>query len=165
MDGIVIYSARTAANVDPYWLPVANGTNGTVEWAPDPAAISGTSWDADILSETLGQFFLNGVDAQLHVDGDLAVHVSLNAAEAYRKAYPKACPIRLALAHASLTLEEDWPRFAELGVDAVFSFQWSQSVLAQIHSRAWASTEWTILTRMPVLRRLDALQSMGATGL
>ncbi|KAL6412434.1 amidohydrolase 3 [Ilyonectria robusta] len=126
LDGIVIYSARTAANVDPYWLPVANGTNGTVEWAPDPSALSGTYWDADILSETLGQFFLNGVDAQLHVDGDLAVHVSLNAAEAYRKAHPKARPIRLALAHASLTLEEDWPRFAELGVDAVFSFQWSQ---------------------------------------
>ncbi|KAJ4215789.1 hypothetical protein NW759_009650 [Fusarium solani] len=125
LDGILPYSARTAANTDPYWLPT-NGTNGTVEWAPDPDELARTYWEADILSKTLGGLFLKGVDAQLHTDGDRAVHISLDAAEDYRRAHPDAPPIRLALAHASLTLEEDWPRFAELGVDAVFSFQWSQ---------------------------------------
>ncbi|RSL63215.1 hypothetical protein CEP54_005313 [Fusarium duplospermum] len=125
LDGIMPYSARTASNMDPYWRPT-NSTNGTVEWAPDPEALAGTYWEADILSKTLGGLFLKGVDAQLHTDGDRSVHISLDAAEDYCKAHPDAPPIRLALAHASLTLEEDWPRFAELGVDAVISFQWSQ---------------------------------------
>ncbi|KAF5512728.1 putative amidohydrolase YtcJ [Colletotrichum aenigma] len=126
LDGIMPFSARTAANTDPFWLPVRNGTNETQEWAPDPSAIAPLYWDPEILAKTLEGLWLGGVDAQLHVDGDRAVHVSLDAADAFRRNHPDAAPIRLALAHASLTLEEDWPRFAELGVDVVFQYQFSQ---------------------------------------
>ncbi|KAF9882264.1 amidohydrolase 3 [Colletotrichum karsti] len=126
LDGIMPFSARTATNTDPFWLPVGNGTNGTQEWAPDPSAIAPLYWDPEILAKTLEGLWLGGADAQLHVDGDRAVHVSLDAADAYHRAHPDAPPIRLALAHASLTLEEDWPRFAELGVDVVYQFQFSQ---------------------------------------
>ncbi|KAJ4312529.1 hypothetical protein N0V84_009895 [Fusarium piperis] len=125
LDGILPYSARTAATVDPYLLPT-NGTNGTVEWLPNPEGSAPTYWRADILSKTLGGLFLRGVDAQLHAVGDQAIHISLDAAEDYRRANPDAPEFRLALAHASLTLEEDWARFAELGVDSVCSYQWSQ---------------------------------------
>ncbi|KAH7013992.1 amidohydrolase family-domain-containing protein [Ilyonectria destructans] len=125
LDGIPIFSARTAATVDPYWLPTTDA-NGTQTWAPDPEATAELYWNPDILAKTLEGLFLNGIDAQLHTTGDRAVHVSLDAVEAYKSAHPNAPPIRLALAHSDLTLEEDWPRFAELGVDAVFSYQWSQ---------------------------------------
>ncbi|KAI9148334.1 amidohydrolase 3 [Paramyrothecium foliicola] len=118
-------STRTAANFDPYWLPTTQA-NGTQTWAPDADAIAELYWDPEILAKTLEGLFLNGIDAQLHTTGDRAVHVSLDAVEAYQRAHPDAPPIRLALAHSDLTLEEDWPRFAELGVDAVFSYQWAQ---------------------------------------
>ncbi|KAF4776017.1 amidohydrolase 3 [Colletotrichum scovillei] len=126
LDGIMPFTARTAANTDPFWLPMGNRTNNTQEWAPDPSAIAPLYWDPEILTKTLEGLWLGGVDAHLHVDGDRAVHVSLDAADAYHRAHPDAPPLRLALAHASLTLEEDWPRFAELGVDAVYQFQFSQ---------------------------------------
>ncbi|KAK1852106.1 amidohydrolase 3 [Colletotrichum chrysophilum] len=126
LDGIMPFSARTAANTDPFLLPVRNGTNATQEWAPDPSAMAPLYWDPEILAKTLEGLWLGGVDAQLHVDGDRAVHVSLDAADAFWRNHPDAPPIRLALAHASLTLEEDWPRFAELGVDVVFQYQFSQ---------------------------------------
>ncbi|KAH6695503.1 amidohydrolase family-domain-containing protein [Plectosphaerella plurivora] len=125
LDGIPIYSARTAAPVDPYWLPTTDA-NGTQVWAPAPEENAELYWDPEILAKTLEGLFLAGIDAQLHTTGDRAVHVSLDAVEAYKNAHPNAPPIRLALAHADLTLEEDWPRFAELGVDTVFSYQWSQ---------------------------------------
>ncbi|KAJ0293720.1 hypothetical protein Brms1b_003057 [Colletotrichum noveboracense] len=126
LDGIMPFSARTASNTDPFLLPVRNGTNATQEWAPDPSAMAPLYWDPEILAKTLEGLWLGGVDAQLHVDGDRAVHVSLDAADAFWRNHPDAPPIRLALAHASLTLEEDWPRFAELGVDVVFQYQFSQ---------------------------------------
>ncbi|KAF3797184.1 hypothetical protein GCG54_00009154 [Colletotrichum gloeosporioides] len=117
LDGIMPFSARTAANKDPFWRP---------EWVPDPSAIAPLYWDSEILAKTLEGLWLGSVDAQLHVDGDRAVHVSLDAADAFRRNHPDAPPIHLALAQASLTLAENWPRFAELGVDVVFQYQFSQ---------------------------------------
>ncbi|KAF6802049.1 amidohydrolase 3 [Colletotrichum sojae] len=126
VDGVPTYSARTAALTEPYLIPVGNGTNGTQVWGLDPGPLAATYWDAEVLAKTIEGLFLNDVDAQLHVTGDHAVHISLDAAEAYLRAHPGRREIRLALAHCSLTLEEDWPRFAQLGVDGVFSHQWSQ---------------------------------------
>ncbi|KAL0931288.1 amidohydrolase 3 [Colletotrichum truncatum] len=126
VDGVPVFSARTAALTEPYLIPVANGTNGTQVWGPDPGPLPAPYWNAEVLAKTLEGFFLNDVDAQLHVTGDHAVHISLDAAEAHLRAHPNRREIRLALAHCTLTLEEDWPRFAQLGVDGVFSHQWSQ---------------------------------------
>ncbi|KAK1705772.1 hypothetical protein CaCOL14_000003 [Colletotrichum acutatum] len=107
LGGIMPFTAWTAANTDPFWLPMGNGTNNTQEWAPDLSAIAPLYWGPEISTKTLEGLCLGGVDAQLHVDGDRAVHVSLNTADAYHRAHPDAPPLRLALAHASLTLEED----------------------------------------------------------
>jgi predicted amidohydrolase YtcJ len=122
IDGVITYPSSTAALIDPYWLPV-NGSD-TV-WAPDNSTLVKPYWGPEILTRTLERLFLGGIDAQLHVDGDLAVRTALNAAEAFRKAHP-GHDFRLGLAHDELSHPDDWNRFAELGVDAIMSFQWSQ---------------------------------------
>ncbi|KAH6877215.1 amidohydrolase family-domain-containing protein [Thelonectria olida] len=122
IDGVITYPANTAALIEPYWVPV-NGSE--TEWAPDPDTLNDPYWNATILTKTLELLFLAGVDAQLHVDGDLAVRTALNAAESFRKKYPKK-DFRLGLAHDELSHEDDWPRFAELRVDPIVSYQWSQ---------------------------------------
>jgi predicted amidohydrolase YtcJ len=122
IDGVITYPSRTAATIEPYWNLV-NGSNTT--WAPDPSTMKKPYWHPEILTRTLSGLFLGGVDAQLHVDGDLSVRMGLDAAESFRKEYPNH-DIRLGLAHDELSHEDDWSRFAQLGVDAIMSFQWSQ---------------------------------------
>ncbi|KAI4655019.1 uncharacterized protein J4E78_007199 [Alternaria triticimaculans] len=122
LDGVITYPARTAALIEPYWSLV-NGSNTT--WAPDPSTLRKTYWEPEILARTLSGFFLAGIDAQLHADGDLAVRVGLDAAESFRKAHP-GHDFRLGLAHDELSHQDDWRRFKELEVDAIMSFQWSQ---------------------------------------
>ncbi|KAH5557394.1 hypothetical protein HBI25_134920 [Parastagonospora nodorum] len=123
LDGVITYPASTAALIDPYWLPV-NGTNETV-WAADNSTLVKTYWSPEILTQTLEGLFLGGLDAQMHADGDLAVRTGLDAAQSFREKHPEH-DFRLGLAHDELSHPDDWPRFAELGVDAIMSFQWSQ---------------------------------------
>jgi predicted amidohydrolase YtcJ len=122
LDGVITYPASTAALIDPYWLPI-NGSNTT--WGPDNSTLVNPYWSPEILTHTLEGLFLGGVDAQLHADGDLSVRIALDAAESFRKNHP-GHDFRLGLAHDELSHPNDWPRFAELGVDAIMSFQWSQ---------------------------------------
>jgi predicted amidohydrolase YtcJ len=122
LDGVITYPASTAALIEPYWSPV-NGSNNS--WAPDPSTIKKPYWSSDILTPTLSGLFLEGLDAQLHADGDYAVRIGLDAAESFRKEHPDR-DFRLGLAHDELSHPDDWKRFAELGVDAIMSFQWSQ---------------------------------------
>jgi predicted amidohydrolase YtcJ len=122
LDGVITYPASTAALIDPYWLPV-NGSNST--WTPANSTLVKPYWSPEILTQTLEGLFLGGLDAQLHADGDLAVRIALDAAESFRKKHP-GHEIRLGIAHDELSHPDDWPRFAELDVDAIMSFQWSQ---------------------------------------
>jgi predicted amidohydrolase YtcJ len=122
LDGVITYPASTAALIDPYWLPV-NGSNST--WAPDNSTLVKPYWSPEILKQTLEGIWLGGLDAQLHADGDFAVRIALDAAESFRKNHPGR-NIRLGVAHDELSHPDDWPRFAELDVDAIMSFQWSQ---------------------------------------
>jgi predicted amidohydrolase YtcJ len=122
IDGVITYPASTAALIDPYWLPM-NGSNTT--WAPDNSTLVKPYWSPEILTSTLEGLFLGGIDAQMHTDGDLSVRIALNAAETFREKHPSH-DFRLGLAHDELSHPDDWPRFAELGVDAIMSFQWSQ---------------------------------------
>ncbi|KAK8098688.1 uncharacterized protein PG998_011929 [Apiospora kogelbergensis] len=126
LDGVITYPARTAAVVDPYWNPV-NGSETSDKWAPDPSTMNQPYWSQEILNATLEGLFLAGIDAQLHVDGDLAVRYGLNAAQAFREKYPdRKGDFKLGLAHEELSHQDDWARFAELGVDPIMSFQWAQ---------------------------------------
>ncbi|KAK8877723.1 amidohydrolase ytcJ-like [Apiospora arundinis] len=126
LDGVITYPARTAALVDPYWNPVS-GSETAGEWAPDPSTMNKPYWSQEILDATLEGLFLAGVDAQLHVDGDLAVRYGLNAAQTFREKHPdRKGDFKLGLAHEELSHQDDWARFAELGVDPIMSFQWAQ---------------------------------------
>ncbi|KAK2133703.1 amidohydrolase family-domain-containing protein [Fusarium oxysporum II5] len=124
IDGVITYPANTAALIDPYWAPV-NSSDLDGKWAPDKKSLNDPYWNPAILTKTLELLFLAGFDAQLHVDGDLAVRVGLNAAESFRKKYPRK-DFRLGLAHDELSHEKDWPRFAKLKVDPIVSYQWAQ---------------------------------------
>ncbi|KAH7137765.1 amidohydrolase family-domain-containing protein [Dactylonectria macrodidyma] len=124
IDGVITYPANTAALIDPYWAPV-NASDPGGDWAPDPDSLNNPYWKPEILTKTLEQIFLNGLDAQLHTDGDLAVRIALNAASSFRRKYPHK-DFRLGLAHDELSHEKDWPRFAKLGVDPIVSYQWAQ---------------------------------------
>lgn len=126
LDGVITYPARTAAVVEPYWNPL-NASDADGEWAPDPSTLNQPYWSQEILSATLEGLFLAGIDAQLHVDGDLAVRYGLNAVQACLERYPdRKRHFRLGLAHEELSHQDDWARFAELGVDPITSFQWAQ---------------------------------------
>ncbi|KAF4451839.1 amidohydrolase ytcJ-like [Fusarium austroafricanum] len=124
IDGVITYPANTAALIDPYWAPVNSSDMGG-KWAPDKKSLNDPYWKPSVLTKTLELLFLAGFDAQLHVDGDLAVRVGLDAAESFRKKYPRK-DFRLGLAHDEVSHEKDWPRFAKLGVDPIVSYQWSQ---------------------------------------
>lgn len=123
VDGIILYPANTGAVIEPYFMPVGNGS----VWQPDPNALPDPFWTTEILAPTLEQLILKNIDAQIHVDGDLAVRIALDSIESFRKKYSDKYDYRIGLAHNELTDPDDWPRFAELKADPIMSFQWSQA--------------------------------------
>jgi predicted amidohydrolase YtcJ len=94
---------------------------------PDPDSRPDPYWSVDILSAVLEKLILKNIDAQIHVDGDLAVRVALDSLEYFRNKHGDAYDYRVGLAHNELTDPADWPRFAELKADPIMSFQWAQA--------------------------------------
>ncbi|KAM0270673.1 hypothetical protein ACHAQH_009328 [Verticillium albo-atrum] len=125
IDGVITYPASTAAVVEPYRTPV-NGNPDSCSWAPDNSTLVKPYWPQDVLDATIEQLVLNNIDAQFHGDGDLGVRVVLDAVEAFRKRHPGVTDYRIGIAHNELSHPDDWPRFSELNVDAIVSFQWAQ---------------------------------------
>jgi predicted amidohydrolase YtcJ len=123
MDGVLLYPANTGSLIEPYFQPVAN----TSMWAPKSDFGPKTYWNKELLSLTLTKLFKNNIDAQIHVDGDLAVRTALDALEELRNKNPKLRDYRVGFAHNEVTDPSDWPRFAELKADPIMSFQWSQA--------------------------------------
>lgn len=123
MDGIIQAPAKTGAVLSPYLEQVGNSS----EWAVPPNATNVEPYiELAPLAALLGQLVSNGIDAQLHADGDGAVRRVLDAVEQFRENFPNVTDYKIAIAHAELSSPDDWPRFAELGVDAILSFQWAQ---------------------------------------
>jgi predicted amidohydrolase YtcJ/molybdopterin converting factor small subunit len=81
-------------------------------------------FDRDGLTRTVGRLDREGFSIHVHVIGDGAAHLALDAIEDARKANREG-RTRHALTHLELTDREDWPRFAELGVIANISPYWS----------------------------------------
>ncbi|PHH58582.1 hypothetical protein CDD81_3994 [Ophiocordyceps australis] len=153
LDGVIAFPAMTASLIDPYLSPVENSTT---EWAPDPKTMIAPTWSPEILTKMLEQLFLKGIDAQLHVDGDLAVRTALDAAETFTKKHPEH-DFRLGLAHDELSHPDDWPRFNQLKVDAIVSFQWSQP------GPAWIPNTFLSLSESR-LNNLEAYSKIEAAG-
>jgi len=61
----------------------------------------------------------------MHADGDAAVRAALDGVAALRKSLPGA-DIRPAIAHDEIVDPSDYPRFRELDVTPVLSFQWEK---------------------------------------
>ncbi|KAJ4245715.1 hypothetical protein NW762_013839 [Fusarium torreyae] len=123
MDGVLLYPANTGSLIEPYFEPVENSSL----WKPEFDYGPKPYWDQDILSTFLAKLFAEQIDAQIHVDGDLAVRTALDALQDVRAKHPKLRDYRVGLAHNEVTDPSDWPRFAELKADPIMSFQWSQA--------------------------------------
>lgn len=128
-DGILQSPTQTAALLEPYLV-----NEGSEE---DPHWVEGHQHgEAYIDSQTLGimatQFAANGYQTQIHAIGDQAVRNTLDAFAALRSnddisgGYDQQGDSRPLMSHAELVADEDVPRFAELGVVPVMSYQWAK---------------------------------------
>ena len=123
MDGVILYPSNTGSLIDPYFQLVDNSSM----WKPKSNTGPKPYWDKDLLTRTLTGLFNKGIDAQIHVGGDVAVRTALDALEAVRDKNSKLRDYRVGFAHNEVTDPADWPHFAELKADPIMSFQWPQA--------------------------------------
>jgi len=97
-----------------------------------------------------------GIDPHLHADGDAAVRAALDGVAAFRKALPTD-DIRPAIAHDEIVAPSDFPRFRELGVVPVLSFQWEKPAGDTLGLKDYFGPE-----RMKILEPAGLLAAAGA---
>ena len=123
LDGVIAAPALTGAVLEPY--RANTGTDERPNWVAGtnrgPAVYFSPSALAALLVE-LGQV---RIDPHMHADGDAAVRAALDGVAALRKSLPGA-DIRPAIAHDEIVDPSDYPRFRELDVTPVLSFQWEK---------------------------------------
>jgi predicted amidohydrolase YtcJ len=123
MDGVISAPAFTGAMIEPY---LANkGTPEKPDWQPGPHNGPPSYFTPEALRTTLKELARAHIDPHIHVDGDRAVRESLDAIEDLR-ATPEGKRVRPALAHDEIVDPADYPRFAQLDVTPVLSFQWAK---------------------------------------
>jgi predicted amidohydrolase YtcJ len=76
------------------------------------------------MNKMVGDAAAKQIDVHVHALGERAVHETLNAMEASRKAHPKSST-RYAICHIQVITDEDLPRFAELDVIAQSTPLWA----------------------------------------
>lgn len=123
MDGVISAPAFTGAMIDPYL--VNKGTPDKPDWQPGPHNGPASYFSAESLRATLKALARAHIDPHIHVDGDRAVRESLDAIADLR-ATPEGQRVRPALAHDEIVAPADYPRFAQLDVTPVLSFQWAK---------------------------------------
>jgi predicted amidohydrolase YtcJ len=123
MDGVITAPAFTGVMLEPYL--VNQGTAENPNWVssgnrgPDPY------FAADVLKTLLLKLAAAGIDPHIHADGDGATRYALDGFEAMREKFPPE-RIRAAIAHVEIVDPADFPRFGQLGVIPVPSFQWAK---------------------------------------
>ncbi len=122
MDGVINAPADTGALLEPYFV-----NRGTVQSPKfEPAAQREQPYfPVAILTQILTGLGQNNIDPHIHTDGDGAVRAGLDAVQAMRAALPGR-DVRPAFAHCELVDPADYPRFAQLSVIPVLSFQWEK---------------------------------------
>lgn len=123
MDGVINAPAFTGAMLQPYL--VNQGTPDKPDWQPGDNTGPKDYIAPAALRDTLSKLAKAHVDPHIHVDGDRAVRHSLDAIE-WLRARPEGKGIRPALAHDEYVDPADYPRFAQLDVTPVLSFQWAK---------------------------------------
>ena len=123
MDGVITAPANTGALLEPYF--VNRGTAQTPKFEPAARREPDAYFSVPILTQILTDLGRNHIDPHLHTDGDGAVRAGLDAVQAMRAALP-GLDVRPAFAHCELVDPADYPRFAQLNVIPVLSFQWEK---------------------------------------
>jgi predicted amidohydrolase YtcJ len=123
MGGVIAAPAFTGAMLEPYLAD--KGTAEKPDWRPGPSRGPDSYFLQGTLRRTLAALAKARIDPHIHADGDRAVRDSLDAIEALR-ATEEGRRVRPALAHAEIVAPQDYPRFAQLGVTPVLSFQWGK---------------------------------------
>jgi predicted amidohydrolase YtcJ len=123
MDGVINAPANTGALLEPYL--VNRGTTAAPKFEPAGRREPDVYFPVPILTEILIGLGRNGIDPHLHTDGDWAVRAGLDAVKAMRAALPGQ-DVRPGFAHCELVDPTDYPRFAQLNVTPVLSFQWEK---------------------------------------
>jgi predicted amidohydrolase YtcJ len=123
LDGVISAPALTGAMLEPYWLPSDQSAN-TV-WKPSNNRGPAVYFAAPLLKALLVAVSRAGFEAHMHADGDRAVREGLDAVAALRSELPGR-DIRIGIAHDEIVDPADFPRFKQLNVIPVLSFQWEK---------------------------------------
>ncbi len=123
LDGVISAPALTGAVLEPY---MANaGTTDQPNWVAGTSRGPAVYFTPPQLATLLVALGKAGIDPHMHADGDAAVRAALDGAETLRRELPHA-DIRPAIAHDEIVDPSDYPRFRELDVTPVLSFQWEK---------------------------------------
>jgi len=123
LDGVITAPASTGAMLAPYLS--LQGAPANPHWAPSPSRGPDVYFPAPILSALLVAAARAGFEPHMHADGDRAVREGLDGIAALRRQYPEH-DIRAAIAHDEIVDPADFPRYGELNVIPVLSFQWEK---------------------------------------
>jgi predicted amidohydrolase YtcJ len=123
MDGVISAPAFTGAMLEPYLEN--QGTEQAPDWKPGHNHGPATYFTQAALRSTLDLLARARIDPHIHVDGDRAVRDTLDAV-AWLRGTPAGKRVRPALAHDEIVAPADYPRFTQLDVTPVLSFQWAK---------------------------------------
>ncbi len=123
LDGVISAPAFTGAMLTPYFENT--GTPQAPHWVPGTNPGPAVYFPPALLSELVLRGARAGFEPHMHADGDRAVREGLDAYAQLRKEFTPE-QVRAAIAHDEAVAPADYPRYAELGVIPVLSFQWEK---------------------------------------
>ena len=123
LDGVISAPALTGAMLEPYF--VLEGAEPHRQWVAGTNRGPEVYFPAPVLREILVAVARAGFDPHMHADGDRAVREGLDGIQALRERFPGQ-DIRAAIAHDEIVEPQDFPRYRQLDVIPVLSFQWEK---------------------------------------
>jgi hypothetical protein len=123
LDGVITAPALTGAMLMPYLSQ--HGAPASPRWAPSTNRGPDVYFPAPVLSQLLIEVAGAGFEPHMHADGDRAVREGLDGIGVLRGKFPDR-DIRAAIAHNEIVDPADFPRYKQLNVVPVLSFQWEK---------------------------------------
>jgi predicted amidohydrolase YtcJ len=123
LDGVITAPASTGAMLTPYLS--LQGAPANPHWAPSASRGPEVYFPAPILSALLIEVAGAGFEPHMHADGDRAVREGLDGIGVLRRHFPDR-DLRAAIAHDEIVDPADFPRYKQLNVIPVLSFQWEK---------------------------------------
>jgi predicted amidohydrolase YtcJ len=123
LDGVIAAPASTGAMLMPYLS--LQGAPANPHWAPSSSRGPEVYFPAPTLGALLIEVAAAGFEPHMHADGDRAVREGLDGIGVLRQKFPDR-DIRAAIAHDEIVDPADFPRYQQLNVSPVLSFQWEK---------------------------------------